>query len=576
MNTASFDASQNRERLERLYGDKATDAVQAIQSTINRLSLEPVESTNTEPWSERDVVLITYGDQLGSEPKSDGQLNPLQVLRKFLKDRDLTRLINTIHILPCFPYTSDDGFSVIDYRTVDPNLGRWEDIHKIGEDCHLMLDLVLNHISQESEWFKKYLAGVSPYDRFFIEVEPGTDVSVITRPRSLPLFSEYETNLGKRLVWTTFSRDQVDLNFSEPAVLAEMLGVLLEYIGHGSRIIRLDAIAYLWKQIGTNCIHLQETHEVVKLMHDVLKQLAPQVLLLTETNVPHEENVSYFGDGDEAHMVYQFSLPPLLLDAFLNEDALPLKRWLQNLQSPQPGTTYFNFTASHDGIGVRPLEGHVDDARLNRMVEKVRSLGGAIGTRRNSDGSDTPYEMNVSYLSALKPDDGDVQAHARRFLASQAIMLALQGMPAIYFHSLVGTENDIDGMEASGIPRRINRHKFSLAELNKRLNKEGSLSNVVFAGIRHLLEVRIDQPAFHPDAQQHYYESGNNNVLCFERVNTKAGKSIFVATNFSNDAAVINLPQEYVEATDLLDPNTAAQAGQLILAPAQIVWLQAC
>ncbi|NOZ39340.1 MAG: sugar phosphorylase [Planctomycetes bacterium] len=570
MDTVSFDLNRIRLRLERLYGERASEAAEAVWAAIERVDLSSAKTSDDNRWNERDVVLITYGDQLRSD-----SLNPLQTLHHFLNDWDLPRLINTVHFLPCFPSTSDDGFSVVDYRQIDPKLGSWDDVHAIGQDCRLMLDLVLNHISQASEWFQKYLAGEAPYDRFFIEVDPEDDLSAVTRPRSLPLLSEFETSRGQRWLWTTFSRDQLDLNYAEPACLAEMLGILLEYVARGARIIRLDAIAYLWKRIGTDCIHLDETHEVVKLMREVLEQVAPQTLLLTETNVPHEENVSYFGEGDEADMVYQFSLPPLLLDAFLNEDAVPLKSWLEKLQSPPPGATYFNFTASHDGVGVRPLEGHVDDERLRRMVDKVRALGGAIGTRRQADGTDTPYEMNVSFLSALAPEDGNLENHARRFLTTQAVMLALQGVPAVYFHSLVGTENDLEGMRASGIPRRINRRKFSLTELNERLNSEGTLAPRVFLGFRELLAIRTRQSAFHPDAQQHYQESNSEHVLCFERKNQQTGQSILVAANFGAETTVIDLPAEYCTAIDLLDPAKTIPGEKLSLMPAQIVWLEA-
>ncbi|MEM8944958.1 MAG: sugar phosphorylase [Planctomycetota bacterium] len=570
MQTVSFDVSRITPRLQRLYGERGQEAADAIAAAFERVDFDALGSVDAARLSQRDVVLITYGDQVRSD-----SLNPLQTLHRFLLDWQLPKLINTVHFLPCFPYTSDDGFSVVDYRQVDPELGTWDDVHAIGDDCRLMLDLVLNHISQESDWFQRYLQGEAPYDRFFIEADPKLDLSAVTRPRSLPLLSDFETIGGKRWVWTTFSRDQVDLNYAEPALLAEMLTILLEYVVHGARIVRLDAIAYLWKQIGTNCIHLSETHEAVKLMRDVFDQLAPQALLLTETNVPHDENVSYFGDGDEAHMVYQFSLPPLLLDAFLNEDALPLKRWLQNLQSPPPGTTYFNFTASHDGVGVRPLEGHVDDARLNRMVDRVRELGGAIGTRRRADATDTPYEMNVSYLSALTPVDQDRWTHATRFLTTQAVMLALQGLPAIYFHSLVGTENDLEGMQASGIPRRINRRKFDLQELTDRISAEGSLSRLVFEGMRRLLAIRIDQSAFHPESPQTYWETGHDNVLGFVRGEQQSGQLILVAANFGDREAVLELPSEFRQAHNLLDSATAIGNGKLTLPSAQVVWLEA-
>ena len=439
----------------------------------------------------------------------------------------------------------------------------------------LMLDFVVNHVSQESEWFQSYLAGTPPYDRFFIEASPDDDLSGVTRPRSLPLLSDFDTSRGKRWLWTTFSRDQLDLNYAEPQLLAEVISILLDYVSHGARIIRLDAIAYLWKEIGTNCIHLPQTHAVVKLFRDVLEAVAPHVLLLTETNVPHDENISYFGDGDEAHMVYQFSLPPLMVDAFLNEDAEPLKRWLSALQPPPDGATWFNFTASHDGIGVRPLEGNLPDERLARLVQKIRDREGLVGTRRRPDGTDSPYELNVSYVDAVAPDDRDVVNHGRRFLSSQAFMMALQGMPAIYFHSLVGTQNDLAGVEASGIPRRINRRKFELTELNTRIAKAGSLQQIIFDGMKRLISIRTAQPAFHPNVPQRFVETGSPHVVAFERRCGESGRAILVATNFDEATETIGLPEEYRDATDLLSSEPVASGNSTLeLGPAQTVWLE--
>ena len=570
MLTAKLDIPRIESRLERLYGDKSSQALQQILSSIDRAALDNLDPTPGRNWDQRDVVLIAYGDQVSS-----GTISPLQTFCQFLADWQLPEIVNTVHFLPCFPFTSDDGFSVVDYRAIDTNLGTWEDIHEIGKSCKLMLDFVVNHVSQRSSWFRNYLEGNSPYDRYFIEVDPSEDLSPVTRPRSLPLLSDFETSRGTRWVWTTFSRDQVDLNYAEPAVLAETISILLEYASHGAAIIRLDAIAYLWKRIGTNCIHLPETHEVVKLVRDILQAMAPNVLLLTETNVPHDENVSYFGDGDEAHMVYQFSLPPLLLDAFLNEDALPLKRWLASLECPPDGTTYFNFTASHDGVGVRPLEGHVDSDRLDSLVRKIRDRGGLVSTRRQSDGSDSPYELNISYVDATAPENRDKHLHVRRFLSTQAVMLALQGIPAIYFHSLVGTQNYHEGVESSGIPRRINRRKFAIDELSSRIRDEHSLSRAIFEGMRQILRVRIVQPAFSPNSPQRYVESHSSNILCFERSDPDSVQSILVAVNFGDKTEELSLPPKYVRAIDLLDAATENREGKIQLESAQTVWLEA-
>ena len=346
-----------KQHLTCLYGEAGAGEVLPRLLELLESYTAKIPEPKRVSWDETDVVLITYADQVfGSNPQ---EKHPLAVLREFLVHHNYQDCINTVHLLPFYPYTSDDGFSVVDYKEVDPNSGDWEDVRGLAEDFNLAFDLVANHCSQKSEWFQKYLAGEEPYDTFFIDVDPQTDLSEVVRPRALPLLTPFETADGEKHVWTTFSPDQVDLNYGSPEVLLAMTDVLLFYVQNGARVVRLDAIAFLWKELGTNCLHLDQTHEVVKLMRTITQLVAPHVLILTETNVPHPENISYFGLADEAHMVYQFSLPPLLYDAYLNEDATTLSNWMESLYDIPSGTTYFNFTASHDGIGVRPLEGLV-------------------------------------------------------------------------------------------------------------------------------------------------------------------------------------------------------------------------
>jgi len=561
---ASLDiaAEEIRARLDRIYPGRADEVLAQIESATAGVAARLAEKPpgRGDRWNERDVVLITYADQLRTDADSPGSRPPLGVLRDWLMREGLDALINTVHLLPFCPYSSDDGFSVIDYLAVDPAAGDWRDIARLGEEFELMFDLVLNHCSQHSNWFADYKRGEPPYDQFFIQADPAADLSQVVRPRSLPLLTPVETAEGPQHVWTTFSDDQIDLNYAEPAVLAEMLRILLEYAERGARIVRLDAVAFLWKVVGTNCLHLPETHEIVKLCRDLLAIHARQTLVLTETNVPHAENVSYFGQihdetgqGDEAHMVYNFSLPPLLLEAFVSGNATAIREWLQNLAPPPPGCTFFNFTASHDGIGVRPLEGLVSPERFEQMVEAVRQRGGKINTRRAADGTDVPYELNITYVDALRPEaeatsplplgvEENTKLHARRFLASQAVMLALRGMPAIYFHSLVGTQNDYAGVEASGQNRRINRHKYEQAELDAHLSAPDSLAGRIYAGYRELLALRIAQPAFHPDAPQQVVDVGNDHILAFRRTSLDVAQSILVLVNFSQQEQWFTLP----------------------------------
>ncbi len=338
--------------------------------------------------------------------------------------------------------------------------------------------------------------------RYFIDVEPDTDLSDVVRPRTSPLLRSVQTPYGERFVWATFSHDQVDVDFRNPDVLFEYLDILLFYVHHGARIIRLDAIAYLWKRIGGPCIHEPETHELVKLLRDILEMLAPGVILLTETNVPHAENLSYFGAGNEAHMIYQFSLPPLLLHALHSGDASYLTSWAAGLEPPPPGCTFFNFTACHDGIGVRPLEGLLPAAEFKGLVAAMEQRGGLVSRRSNPDGTATPYELNITYFDAVGVP-GDMDAYVRRFLCSQTIAMSLRGMPGIYFNSLLGAGNDLAGVEDTGRARSINRRKWTLAELDALLQEGYSdQAAAVLPEFLRRLRLRRTRDAFHPDADQ--------------------------------------------------------------------------
>jgi sucrose phosphorylase len=559
--------AKTTELLTEIYGD----VPEVLQLGLAELfsSSEAAES-GEELWNEQDVVLITYADQIRS-----GDIAPLRAQTEWLLDQLLDEVISTVHLLPFCPYTSDDGFSVVDYLAVDPDVGTWTDINNLGDGFCLMFDLVLNHASQKHAWFVGYLAGDPQYADFFIDVDPATDVSEVVRPRSLPLLTPFESESGTKHIWTTFSPDQVDLNYANPKVMLAMLETLVQYARLGSRIVRLDAIAFLWKEIGTSCLHLPQTHAAVKLMRHVLDRVVPGTIILTETNVPHAENISYFGDGtDEAHMVYQFSLPPLLLDAIHSGDTSVLRDWLASLSPPGDETTFFNFTASHDGVGVRPLEGIVSTERVEKLVNVVKQHGGRVSMRSQPDGSESPYELNIAYIDAVANRNAISEAeHARRFLATQAIMLSIQGIPAIYFHSLVGTPNDQIGVEESGQNRRINRHKYDRSELDSALWEPHSLQRRVFDGYRRLLEVRCQQKAFHPRASQTVLELPGNGLLGFIR-ETCEGQKIAVLANLSSDAQLVDasMVDETLRFDELAQQRLFAD-DPIPMRPFQVRWL---
>jgi glycosidase len=570
-----------RSRLARLYGEaELPRLLQRLELLVGRYGvgahcLDPeAPRARCRGWDQRDAVLITYGDMV----RTNGEA-PLRTLRRFLA-KYVGDAVTALHVLPFFPYSSDDGFSVIDYRAVDDRLGDWGDIEALSGDYRLMVDLVINHVSSQSHWFRAYTNGMAPERHYFIEVEPDTDLSAVVRPRTAPLLRSVQTPYGEKQVWATFSHDQVDVDFSNPDVLFEYLDILLFYVHHGAQIIRLDAIAYLWKRIGSACIHEPETHELVKLLRDILQMLSPGVLLLTETNVPHAENVSYFGAGDEAHMVYQFSLPPLLLHALHTGDARYLTDWLAHLEPPPPGCTFFNFTASHDGIGVRPLEGLIPQAEFDALIAAMEQRGGLVSRRSNPDGTTTPYELNITYFDAVGVP-GDREASARRFLCAQTIAMSLQGIPGIYFNSLLGAGNDLAGVEASGRARSINRRKWTEEELDAMLTAGGEhQAALVMPEYLRRLHLRQTLDAFHPTAPQTVLDLPKG-LFGVRRQGLESGDKLWVLANLTDrtlGCAMSRLDRRAREHDwrELIGGSGGRGSdldNRLTLAPYQVLWL---
>ncbi len=551
-------------RFDFIYkGDYSSEIINDLTATIQKVKND-IEFPN-QKWDEKDVVLITYGDSILSENSA-----PLITLAGFLK-KYIRDAISFVHILPFFPYSSDDGFSVIDYQEVNPELGTWGDVQEIKKDYKLMFDLVINHVSQNSKWYQNYLKGEDPGAKFFIEASPEYDLSNVVRPRSLPLLTPAQTVNGLKYVWTTFSEDQIDLNFSEPELMAEMIKVFLFYLEQGASMIRLDAIAFLWKKIGTTCLHLPETHEFVKLLRDITDYLSEGLILLTETNVPNKENLSYFGENDEANMVYQFSLPPLLLHALFNGNSEYLNKWASDLPELSDKNTFFNFTASHDGVGVRPLEGLVPEKELLNLVEGMKSFGGKVNTRRNKDGSDSPYELNIAYFDALKGTKNGVdKLQEARFICSQTVMMSMAGVPAFYIHSLLATNNYYKGVEETGMNRTINRRKWKEEDLFSLLDSESHHGRVLKELLRRI-SIRKLHSDFHPSARQQIINLSESLFILNRGDNLLA---IFNITDTNQEIDIKGLfkPDSFIDL--ITETRYSNYTGKLQLTPYQAMWLK--
>ncbi|MBC1338242.1 sugar phosphorylase [Listeria innocua] len=451
--------------------------------------------------SEKNVYLIAYGDSIFEKNK-----HPLQTLNEFLQEY-AQDVITDVHLLPIFPSTSDDGFSVTDYKQIDEQLGDWDDVQKMSENFRVMLDFVANHMSKSSDWFKRFSDNEAPYNQFFIEKDNQFDYKNVTRPRTSPLFHKYEN--GKEL-WTTFSEDQLDLNVRNIDCLVALTDVLLFYASKQATSIRLDAIGFLWKTSGTTCMHLPETHEIISLWRLLIDELYPNLQIITETNVPHEENISYFGNGEnEANMVYQFPLPPLVLHTFTCHDTTKLSKWAKSISQVSSTATYFNFLASHDGIGMRPATGILSDEEINSLVQKAVQNGGQVSYKDNADGTQSVYELNINYGEALQNpgEDTTEELVTKKIIAAHSILLTLQGVPAIYYHSLLGSKNDLVGYEESGINRRINREKLEKNQLVHELETD-TYRQTIFTSLKKLVQIRRNHTAFSPFATQEILDLG--------------------------------------------------------------------
>ncbi|MBF2634032.1 sugar phosphorylase [Listeria innocua] len=491
-----------RKRFSRLYSEDVVESLATrIEARVNQTKQRKL--VRKDKWDEKDIVLITYGDQFKEESKKT-----LPTFKK-MYDRYLKSTFEVVHFLPFYPYSSDDGFSVIDYKAVNPELGDWEDIKEMEKSARLMFDFVCNHMSAKSEWFKRYLAGDKEFQNFFVEMDPDTDLSSVTRPRATPVLTPFQFASGKEgYIWTTFSEDQIDLNFACPEVLYKMIDVLMFYLEEGAEYVRLDAVGFMWKVPGTSSIHLDETHEIVKLFRDLVDMAAPGTIIITETNVPHVDNISYFGNGEkEAHMVYQFPLPPLVLHAIHHGNAEFLSNWAKGLELPEGKRTFFNFLASHDGIGLNPVRGIIPEADILALVDDLEKEGALVSYKQNPDGTKSPYEINVTYMDALSKQADTDDLRLARFLVAHAVLMSIPGVPAVYVQSILGSRNDYSGVETTGHNRSINRKKYDLAEITAELNQADSLRKETYDALTKLISTRKAESLFHPEIAMEVLES---------------------------------------------------------------------
>ncbi|EUM14301.1 sucrose phosphorylase [Enterobacter sp. BIDMC 29] len=551
--------------INHIYGESFSEAHFKVLLTKLEQAAVDITEKRKSGWDEKDVVLITYADQFSAKGEK-----ALPVFTRFYNEW-LARTFSHVHLLPFYPWSSDDGFSVIDYHNVALETGTWQDVADLKQSASLMFDFVCNHMSAKSEWFANYLAQKPGYEDFFIAVDPETDLSAVTRPRALPLLTPFTLHDGSvRHLWTTFSDDQIDLNFASSQVLIAMVDVLLHYLAEGARYIRLDAVGFMWKIPGTSCIHLEQTHCLIQLFRAITEAVAPGTVIITETNVPHKDNISYFGDGEnEAQMVYQFSLPPLVLHAVHRQDVNALCQWAGSLALPSTKTTWFNFLASHDGIGLNPLRGILPESEILALVEKLQQEGALVNWKNNPDGTRSPYEINVTYLDALSAQNSSDDERIARFILAHAVLLSFPGVPAVYIQSILGSRNDYEGVERLGYNRAINRKKYTAGQVDLELNNKNSIRHKIYSRLSEFITIRRGESAFHPDATA-FFESLDEQILKIVRV-AENGERITALFNFSNNVHTVY--GDTLTGMELLS-GQAVSGKELTLNPWQVMWIK--
>ena len=538
---------------------------------IKSIFTQPMKRSKNKLWSEKDFLLITYADSI----KKNNQKN-FTTLNSFLKK--YCKEFSYIHILPFFPFSSDDGFAVEDYKKIKIEHGSWKDLKKITKTFDIMVDLVINHCSSKNKLFKNFLEDKNPGKNFFINSEKKFPKSnKIVRPRSSDLSKKVLVNGKNTYVWCTFGHDQVDFDFRNPNVLLYFFEIIKFYLDQDIKALRLDAVAFLWKELGTRCINLPQTHNIIRLIRLIIDRFYNKTLVITETNIPSHENLTYFGNNNEAHCIYNFSLAPLLIHAVVSGNSFYLKKWSRGMPPAQENNSYLNFLSTHDGIGMRPVEGILPENEIQKYFNFFKKQGGLFSYRTNA-GKKSVYEVNITLLEAFKECyNGKDKFVLERFILAHTILFSMEGIPAIYIQNYLGSKNDNAKVKKTNSFRSINRRNWNFDSLVKIFKNKSNINSKILHSLNRLMVLRKKQIAFHPNATQFTLQLGDI-FFGIWRQSIDRSQSIFCISNLTNVKQKISLLDINLISTnnwfDILSNKKIKNIGdELLFKPYQTFWI---
>ncbi|WP_028577753.1 amylosucrase [Desulfomicrobium escambiense] len=525
--------------------------------------------------------------------------------------------VNMVHVMPildCPTGNNDGGYAVRDFRKIDERYGTMNDLTELSgamrsREMLLVLDVVVNHTSDEHEWAARARAGEKTYQEYYYAFDDRAtpDAYEESMPEIFPATSPgnftWDEAMGK-WVMTVFNSYQWDLNYRNPAVLIEMIDIILFWANKGADILRLDAVAFLWKKIGSTCQNEREAHLILRLMKDCCQVTAPGVLFIAEAIVAPSEIAKYFGEhaiySKECEIAYNATLMALLWDAVATKNAKLLVQGVGNLPQKLERATWLNYVRCHDDIGLGFDDEDVRAAGYDPALHRSFLIDYFTGDYPASPSCGMPFGTNektgdariagslaslVGLETALKSgDEGAVDAAVKTILLLHGVILSFGGMPLLYYGDAIGTLNNMDFLENPATQhdtRWLHRSRFDWDKADKR-HENGTVEQRIFSGLKHLIALRKEIPAFADFDNRQIIAVGNPNLLVYARTDPENCRSrVLVAANFNVEPQAMAVQDISVHGffqhgamTDLCTGETVrVQEGEIVIAPLSFFWL---